>query len=171
MTDAPTAGTIADLVDFLERATREEDLHPSTVQAMRSAWRSVTQELDISPARGVRDLSPDELVDAFERRRGPNFRSGATYRTRLRVGQQLYLAWLAGDPDWTEVARRRTPGGVRSINRSTTGRATVRVVQFPLRRDMMLDVEVPYDLTAQEAERLCGFLKSFVIPEDEPPPA
>src|SRR5690348_2552827 len=132
MKRTPTSGTIAGLLTFLDAAMSEPSLHRTTVQAIKSAWRSVTLQLGIPSTAVVARLSPDELVDAFEVRRGPNFRSGATYRTRLRVGQQLYQAWLEDDPDWTSVARTRANAAAESINQSRAGPPATQIVQFPL---------------------------------------
>jgi len=137
------------------------------VLAIRSAWRSVTKELNLAPGDSIAQLSPDVLVDTFEAHRGANFRSGATYRTRLRVGQQLYQAWLAEDPDWADIARTRaTPA--HNINKSIAGQPTPLVVRFPLRSDLAINVEIPDHLTYHEVDRITAFLRSMVIPDGEP---
>jgi hypothetical protein len=156
------------LLDFLDQVIDSPRLHRTTVLAIRSAWRSVTKELGISHSNTVALMSPDDLVDAFVARRGPNFRSGATYRTRLRVGQQLYQAWLAEDPDWTDIARTRAVPAPQMINQSGAGQPAPLVVKFPLRSDLAINVEIPEQLTYPEVERIAAFLKSMVIPDGDP---
>lgn len=166
MPETHVSGTVVELIEFLGVVADRPDLNSTTIQAMRSAWHSVTAELGIPPSTFVQTLQPDDLVDQFERRRGPNFRSGATYRTRLRVGQQLFLAWQAKDPEWMDIARTRTPNRPGSLNSSRAGRSPIRVLQFPLRRDTLINIEIPVDLTSSEAERVAAFLRSCVVPDE-----
>lgn len=38
---------------------------------------------------------------------------------------------------------------------------------FPLRPDLMITIRLPVDLTSDDAERLCGFVRSLVFQEGE----
>lgn len=165
MTDAPDKQrrSVAALQTFLDWALEQPGLHPATIQAIKSAWHSVPETLGISGDTDVADLRPDLLMNDFEKVRGPNFRSGPTYRTRLRVGQQLFLGWHAGDPSWIEVARTKRPRPARSLNSIRTGHEGILVRDFPLRRDLTISFELPIDLTATEANRIAAFIASHVI--------
>lgn len=166
MTPDMKSGTVEAIPTFLDWATSNPELHPTTVQAIRSAWRTVPSVLGIPPLTKVETLDADAMMDDFERLRGPNFRSGPTYRTRLRVGQQLYLAWLSGDPEWVAVARTKAlqKGGLNSMQ--VAPQALV-VREFPLRHGLTAMFQVPLDLTRSEVSRIGRFLDSLVIDDDE----
>jgi hypothetical protein len=159
--------TLRWLLHFLRWAAGQPGLNPTTVQAMRSAWNTVANTLGLQPGTDVSSLQLDELMDEFELKRGPNFRSGPTYRTRLRVGQQLFLAWSANDPTWTDIARTKQPTKPRGLNIYLDGQEAAVMRDFPLRRDLSIALELPNDLTSAEAERICAFVRSHVIESSE----
>ena len=163
MTVDQATGTVAGLLTFLGEVIDESRVNRATAQAVRSAWRTVVREFEISPDTAVEDLAPDELVDAFETQRRGRFRSGATYRTRLRTGLQWYRCELSGDAGWADTSRR-TDGG---LNQSTASHGYTLVLQFPLRRGLLIDITVPADLTCDEADRLAGFYRSLVVPHPD----
>ena len=41
------------------------------------------------------------------------------------------------------------------------------VMPFPLRDDYSAQLVIPVDMTADEAERLCKFIKSLAVPDEE----
>lgn len=128
----------------------------STLMQLRSAWRSVRRELDLDPQAKVSELDPDELMDHFCQRRGEQFRSDAIYRTRLRRALEAYRAWLAaletGELNWWPLQ----PPAVRTP-RTDAGEST-RLLRFPLRPGMNIRLELPRDLTADEAKLLGTWL-------------
>lgn len=165
MTTAERAGTVAGLLDFLGGTASSSDLNRTTVQALKSSWQSVVTELALQPTDEVDALEVDVLMNDFERRRD-GFRSGATYRTRLRAGKALYQAWLTGDPKWSSAARTRGAPPDISLNMMQTRRESPVDVVFPVRPDVWIKVEIPPNLTHEEAERIASLYRSFVIPGD-----
>ena len=46
--------------------------------------------------------------------------------------------------------------------------ATAYVLPFPMRADFLAQIIIPRDMTNQEAERLCAFIRAFVSTRNAP---
>jgi len=107
----------------------------------------------------------------------------------------MYLAWSDGDPTWKNVRTRRTSGTPRvgraaltkttdtdvnasdpdqgsvllqSLHRRTMSAPTV-TYQLPLRPDLLIQIQLPVDLTQTDADRVAAFVRSLAF--DRPMPA
>lgn len=136
----------------------------------------------------VRRLDADSLIARFRNLSKLSPGSLATYESRFRSGLSSYLSYLDNPtsyqpkarkqslprepgPQKSPSGRRRTGGGgpvgaaERSPSLPTPVQAGVRLVvyPFPVRPDVFAELKLPADLTAEEAERLCGFLRSVAL--------
>ncbi|MEV4618847.1 hypothetical protein AB0J74_09110 [Asanoa sp. NPDC049573] len=152
------------MITFLQENARDADFNTSTIMAMASGVRSVIDTLGIPLDTSVRTLDVEELMDNFQQRRGPAFRSAATYRTRLRAATQLYLAWLDDDPDWKSIARARrsAPAPTLDVVRSPA----TQTVEFPIDRGFKVRIELPLSLNKHTAGRLHALIDSLVVDDD-----
>lgn len=125
-------------------------------------------------------------------RTGYTSASMTTYKARFRQAISMYLAWLDQDPSWkTVVKTRRTSDTPRARNTTPTavsptapaattapdsvhvtvdrmpgpGSSASRLVKhhLPLRPDLLVQIELPIDLTQSDAERVASFVKSLAF--------
>jgi hypothetical protein len=157
------SGTIAGLLEFLDRCTEDQDFNRVTVQSMRSGVNSVATLLSLPLDTRVVALDIEQLMDHFQAAKGPAFRSAATYRTRLRVASQLYLAWLEGDPEWKSIARTRPRTAVPAMPRDNALTPPTRIVEFPVDAHLSVRLELPLSLNQQTAQRLHSLIDSLII--------
>ncbi|GAB3852240.1 hypothetical protein GCM10027610_080170 [Dactylosporangium cerinum] len=130
---------------------------PASLRQTRSTWRSVRQALHVPTGTLAADLDLDELVDRFSAIR-PGFRSDSSYRSRLRLGRRLYLAWLCGDPVVPSSRHGAVPGGSCLM-----AAVPIVTIAFPLRVGMSIELQYPLDLRAEEVDRICLLLHSMVM--------
>lgn len=88
-----------------------------------------------------------------------------------RGGKKTRVRWLVDRADVARLALGEGPGSGETNQASRSGRvpgkprdASMRTLRFPLRQDFELSIEVPCDLTPEEANRLGQFLGSIAIP-------
>lgn len=191
MTD-DNAATGAGLREFLAWAVQKGELNTSTGNAQRVAVTKVLETEDDPDAVNIRDLDIERALERFENRNRSTYSTGslATYKTRFRNAVTMYLAWLDGDSSWKSVvksrnSRRASSGRETSRTHSATSRfnldahrseedrssklgvATVRY-QLPLRPDLLVEIELPIDLTTADAERVSAFVRSLAFDSHVP---
>ncbi|BCB82399.1 hypothetical protein GCM10022251_48170 [Phytohabitans flavus] len=157
------SGTIAGLLGFLDRCAEDKDFNRVTVQSMRSGANSVATLLSLPLDTQVAALDIEQLMDHFQAAKGPAFRSAATYRTRLRVASQLYLAWLEGDPEWKSIARTRPRTAAPPMPADSALTPPTRIVEFPVDAHLSIKLELPLSLNQQTAQRLHSLINSLVV--------
>jgi hypothetical protein len=143
-----------DLLKFLERERAVGRLDSMTVSTYRTACRSVlaalpqgldtlVDRLDLEVARGAFEESAAATRLATATR--------STYVSSFKAAVRAFRAsvtTLSADADYGE---RQEP---------------FVLYTFPLRREREAQLEVPRNLTAPEADRLCAFVHSLVISDD-----
>jgi len=162
--DLRRSGSIAGMLQFLDWCTRDAAFNQVTIQAMKSGVKSVASKLGLMPDEPVAELDVESTMDRFQRAMGPSFRSAATYRTRVRVATQLYLAWLDDDPDWKTVYRSRRSTAFAGNDSRELSPAT-RTVDFPVERGFSVRLELPHSLNRHTADRLHALIDSLVLEE------
>lgn len=194
MTDFQTA-TSAGLREFLDWAGGRGEINPTTAAALKGAVGQVLQVEDEPDQVDIRSVDVEDTLDRFENRFRTKYTSGSmsTYKTRFRQAVSMYLAWLDKDPAWKSVVRSRRSTSTASRTRVTNaGRgttsgpvdavptsgeaaaqeaplvATSDLVRYhlPLRPDLIVQIELPVNLTKSDAERVASFVRSLAF--DEP---
>ncbi|GAB2974145.1 hypothetical protein [Saccharothrix stipae] len=122
-----------------------------------------------------------------------------TYKGRFRQSVALFLAWLDKDPNWKSSLKRRTkannaakkvapPSAPPTTPKSVADeRKSLRAeppppspeettlvpglirYQLPLRPDLLVNLDLPVDLTSADAARIAAFVKSLAFEPVEPP--
>jgi hypothetical protein len=207
MSEAPReimAGTGQGLLEFYDRAAERGDMNASTAKGGRAAAKKVlsAESEDLSSIQ-LRDLDIDDLLGRFAQLNRAEFSDGSlnTYRSRFRLGVEMYLAWLDNDPNWKRpgrpakgAARGPAGAGARPAARrpkeregkpaeadpspaaaSFTHMSGVKVMSYdvPLRRDLVVRLTLPVDLTDLDAQRLTNFVNALAfsgtpVPEASP---
>lgn len=187
MAESVTA-TGAGMRDFLDWAAKKGELNASTANALRVAASKVLASEDDPDGVDVRSLSVDHCLERFENLSRAQYTSAsmATYKTRFRNAVSMYLAWVDNDPTWKTVmkvrgvARSRKPpvppagpaahddqplegftGGQPGHPRGNM--APTVTYQMPLRPDLLVQIQLPVDLTRADAERVAKFVESLAF--------
>lgn len=191
------AATGAGLREFLEWVVKRGEVNPSTGNAQRVAATKVLASDDDPDGVDVRSIDVEQLLTRFENLNREHYSSAsmATYKTRFRKAVSMYLAWLDGDPTWKNVLRTRRRSGLVALRKSSFSetsdveaaeqtasatdanqfsyarRATSPTVtyQMPLRPDLLVEIQLPVDLTVSDADRVAAFVRSlaFDFPRQE----
>lgn len=178
------------LREFLDWAGSKGELNPTTAKALKGAVGKILEIEDDPSNVDIRSLDVESTLSRFEMLNRTGYSSGSmsTYKTRFRQAVNMYLAWLDKDPRWkTVVKSRRTSDSAR--RRSSTSsdvaapvlalppsRAIVaeqvgpaetssRLVTYhlPLRRDLLVQIQLPVHLTPADADRIAAFVKSLAF--------
>lgn len=115
-----------------------------------------------------------------------------TYKGRFRQSVTMFLAWLDKEPNWKASLKRRPASGngskkaatpsapkavkpaaspdagpaepeTRAPERSVAPPAGLIRYQMPLRPDLLINLDLPIDLTAVDAARIANFVKSLAF--------
>jgi hypothetical protein len=179
------SGTGAGLREFLDRAAGNGDLNPSTANALRAAVTSVLSVEDDPDQVDVRHLDVDTTLQRFETLHRSRYTPASmkSYQSRFRNAVAMYIAWLDKDPNWRKVVKARRavaangrpskPGAMAPelvhVQDTDFGvfdeTAAVRLVTYhlPLRPDLIVQLQLPVDLTPDDAARVAAFVKSLVF--------
>ncbi len=173
------SGTGVGLYEFLDWVADNGDVHPVTANAFKVASRKILSLGGDPDAVDVRTIDVEYLLDRFEARFKDDYKpsSMSSYKTRVRQAIALYLAWLDGNPDWVRIVRTRGASRLdelRSVKTESTGVPSVASVStsvspklvkhsLPLRPDLMIQIELPVELTTADAERVAAFVRSLAF--------
>lgn len=184
------SGTGEGLLEFLDRTASNGEVHPTTANAFKVAARKILPLAGDADTVDVRSIEVEPLLDRFETRFKEDYTTASmsTYKTRFRQAIALYLAWLDGNPDWTRIVRSRRvtaqankiqarvskfvesdsaeaePTGGQSAFLAQKGMSP-RLVKYylPLRPDLVVQIELPVELTTADAERVAAFVRSLAF--------
>lgn len=179
MADDLHSGTVAGLLQFLEYAGEKGLLHPTTAGARRSACIKVL-EIDGAGWRDqkVADIDPESQFDRFSRKSGSKYSPGslATYGQRFRDAMSQYEDFLAnptgfkGQPPRQVAKRKATPGAKPSKKVAGAGAPTAPprseeliTYPFPLETGVLGYVQLPREISGDDVERLCDFVRSLAL--------
>jgi hypothetical protein len=170
-------GSAAALIGFLEDLITAGDLKTFTGQARKSAVREV-----LSTAEGegwewvdLNALDLDDTIQRFEARRTATLSPASinTYKSRFRRAVEDYESFRAEPDGWSPSVRtraRRASGTLAQSDRpgrsNLSRRSRIVAYPFPVRDGILAMVELPVDLTAQEARRFGAFIASLAVDAD-----
>jgi hypothetical protein len=175
-------GTGQALVEFLDR-TAAEAVPASTAGNWRSAAVSVLSAA--SPGwltEDVLGIDVDRTLASFTSSTSLAAGTRDAYADRVRKLMATFAAWSedpAGDR-WRQIARSRRPRGkdrrprgrpqstppssdLHPASTAPGGQDACRAYPFQVRRGVWIDLRLPVDFTAAEAERLAGFVRSVAL--------
>lgn len=182
--------TKSGLVGFIEMAAAKGLMNTNTALALRTACNKILEDLgedaDVREVdvmsevlrynnRHPGDLSPDSLR-TYEKR----VRSAITHFVSYVENPMEYKPKPSGrqpnglprpeakardesKPKRSTEGARATPAGMALVSPPVAGAVTGTslVMPFPLRHDFLVQVVLPRDLTTEEAERLCVFIRAL----------
>ena len=118
------SGTGAGLSAFLLRLGERGEINQNTAANLRRAAEKVLGIEDPSSV-DIRNLDVDEILDRFENLNRLSYTDTSlqTYRSRFRLGVELYQRFLAADPAWKSLIKRDTQrtGGGRTAKKGGKG--------------------------------------------------
>lgn len=174
-------GTGAGLLEFLSWMGDKGLMNPRTAGAYKSACTKVL-EIDADwLTTDVKALDVSAQIDRFARLNGPRYTPGSlmTYGQRFRSAVETYLDYLKSPaafrgkpvaPPKKAVDRRsqdpQRPDRPSSAEPSRV-HADLVTYPFPLRSGGMAYLQLPRELSGQEAKRLCAFVHSLAM-DDRP---
>lgn len=185
MTEA-NSGTSEGLQEFLDWAGRTGEMNPKTAEAWATACRKVLSVEEDLDNIDLRTIDIEALADRFERLYRTAYSAGSmnTYRSRFRRAVAAYLAWLNNEPmglaqkpsaKQNKAKTKATnaesmPSAVEAIPVPDHGTSS-RLIPYtvPLRRDLMVSLTLPVDLSTHDADRIAQFVKSLAFTNDPSP--
>ncbi len=179
MSDELHNGTAAGLLQFLDYSAEKGLLNAKTAGARKSACVKV---LEIDGAawrnRKVGEIDIEDQINRFSRKVGSRYSPGslATYGQRCRDALTEYTEFLANPTGYRgpkakrrgEPVRATTPTarrtGAPKQGRSPVGTESDLITYpFPLSAGTLGYVQLPREIIADDAERLCHFIRSLAI--------
>ncbi|MBV9160896.1 MAG: hypothetical protein JO281_04910 [Pseudonocardiales bacterium] len=182
-----TSGTAAGLYKFFDVAIKRGDIGQSTGIALRSASKKVL-DLEEDHDLDLRTLDREDLLRRFhvKSKIDLNDQSRATYESRFRRAVEMYLKYLADDPNWKPTPSKSRPATSRAAtskpaaapaadvretppipNNGTVTPPSPGMIEFPipLRPGVQGKLILPDDLTKKEAERVVKVVSALAIEE------
>ena len=182
---APNDGTGEGLLGFLDWAGRTGEMNKGTANAWAAAVRQVLaiDNVDFSEI-DVRKLDVDAHFERFKNLNRTEYTSAsmATYRSRFRKSVSAYLAWLNNEPwkpgkrapssgsasgsvTWTGRAKGKMPEVKEAQTSSPQPASTTQMMNYtlPLRRNLVISLSLPIDLTTTDAARIATFVRSVAF--------
>ena len=165
------------LLDFWAWSARKGLVPTSVANDLRAASKEVLSVEDNWQAIDIKSLDVDYLMVRFDNLRKFKFKpqSLSAYKSRFKKARKLYLAYLENPSGWHypgATAKRRSAKAMATEAVQAPQAAApflARVVdpaawnvEFPLRPGVTARLELPSDITAQEAERLSSYIKLIV---------
>ncbi len=172
------------LLDFWNWAARKGLVPVSVANDLRAASKEVLGVEDNWVAIDIKNLDVDYLMVRFDNLRKSAFKpqSLSAYKSRFRKARKLYLSYLDNPSGWHYPApsSRRRSGEARSTSVVREGimspqstkpvnaalpelPAGFQRLEFPVRPGLTAKLELPLDLTKDEAGRLAAYLQ-IIIP-------
>lgn len=143
------------LIDFWQTPFVESRVSSRMAADMATACREVLGAQANVDNVDLRACPANELADQFMQAHPDRPRATlAAYKSRFKKAARLYFEYLEDSNDW--------PKGELKAESSKL-KTKLQGYQFPLRQDLMLPVELPLDITKEEARRLAAFIESLVV--------
>ncbi|HTV98447.1 MAG TPA: hypothetical protein VME42_20820 [Steroidobacteraceae bacterium] len=168
-----------DLLEFLDHANDKGLMPTATAQALAVATRNVLGILSDDEKADLGQLDLDATINRFNDRRAKDFNPASLkeYDRRIRRAVHLFLRWREDPANFavktrtTNTLRRRDRElGHEPIERQPPKEQAPQEVAgtyrsaLPIRPGLVLTlVNVPYDLTGAEAERIAGFVRMLAL--------
>lgn len=174
------AYSMDDLLEFLDHAGDRGLMPAATAQALAVATRNVLGILTENEKSDLSQLDYDAAIKRFTNKRAKEFNPASLkeYGRRVRRAVELFLSWRADPANFTIKTRttsapRRKDRGVENSEPSAREASAERIPEetagtyrsaLPVRPGLVVTLlNVPYDLTSAEAERLANFVKMLAV--------
>lgn len=190
------SATGSGLREFLDWAGSKGELNQTTARALKGAVGKILLVEGDPENIDIRSLQVDDVLRRFETRFRTDYSPGSmsTYKTRFRQAVDMYLAWVDNDPRWQTVIKNRRVGD-RSRKRASAANTPVvqpadagsyalsdteasaqnpsQLVRYtlPLRRNLLVQIELPVHLTRADADRIAVFVQSLAFDDVSDPDA
>lgn len=174
------AYSVDDLLEFLGHAADRGLMPATTAQALAVASRNVLGILTDAEKADLSQLDIDGVIKRFANKRAKDFNPASLkeYGRRVRRAVDLFLKWRA-DPSNFTIKTRASSASRKKQNGAENGEQAMKEVQtepvpaqlpgayqssFPVRPGLVVTlINIPYDLTGAEAERLASFIKMLAV--------
>jgi hypothetical protein len=183
---------IDDLLEFLTHASQRGLMPVATAQAMAVATRSVFAVLDADERAQLPVGELDAVIRRFQHRRARDFNPVTLqeYGRRVKKATELFLSWRRDPKAFAVTTRSRSAGrsGAEHVSPAapdaTDGAfaggspavspavslsvdANSYSTRLPIRPGHVLHLSnIPYDLTAAEAERIAQIVRLLAVDGD-----
>jgi hypothetical protein len=180
MADELHSGTASGLLRFLDYCAEKGLINAKTAGARKSACTKVL-EIDGPKWREqlITDIDPEDQLNRFSRLSGVKYSPGslATYGQRFRDAVSDYSQFLANPTGYRGQRprqRARTTRTQSAVTPSTGSQArrtdppaatdsSLITYPFPLGAGTLGYVQLPRELSTDDVERLCHFIRSLAI--------
>lgn len=179
-------GTARGLLEFLDWAGKHNLLNRNTVGGYRAAVKAVLSVEDDLDELGIQELDVDALLARFTNAQSGEYSPGSlsTYKTRFAKAVQMYLEWLDNPEGFRPRVSKRSKS---TTTRQSSGKpeAQQRPIEapagdaapkssasrlltypFPLKSGEVAYLQLPPQLSSDDAHRLSKFVGSIAF--DEP---
>jgi len=174
------------LLDFWAWSARKGLVPTSVANDLRAASKEVLSVEDNWQAIDIKSLDVDYLMVRFDNLRKFKFKpqSLSAYKSRFKKARKLYLAYLENPSGWhyPGVAKRKASKLAHAASNrherssqveyelpvsalvqvAAAPDPTVQRLEFPIRAGAVARLELPADLTRDEANRLAAYLQLIV---------
>ena len=146
------------LIEFWQSPLVETRVGARAAADLATACREVLSAQDQLDQINIRTNSLEEILEAYTKSRsGVRPQTLAAYKSRFRKAVRLFLNYLDDADNWYVQANLETSAPIQKAE------SQLQRYRFPLRESQVVDIELPIDLTMQEANRLNSFIHSLVI--------
>ncbi|MHB1942698.1 MAG: hypothetical protein ACYCP0_06550 [Acidiferrobacteraceae bacterium] len=169
-----------DLLKFLDHAVDKGLMPAATVQALAVATRNVLGVLAEAEKADLSELDLDAAIRRFNNKRAGDFSPASLkeYGRRIRRAVELFLSWREDPANFTIKTRTTTAprkrekgsGNGEPVARGTPTEQVPDEVAgtyrsaVPVRPGLVVTLlNIPYDLTGAEAERIAGFVRMLAL--------
>lgn len=170
------------LLDFWAWSARKGLVPNSVANDLRASSKEVLSVEDNWQTLDIKTLEVDYLLVRFDNLRKFKFKpqSLSAYKSRFKKARKLYLAYLENPSGWHYPAAKprrakvAAPTGMPPDNADNPlvnaaaaeiemrSDQSSQVLQFPIRAGFTARLELPADLTKEEAARLASYLQLIV---------
>ncbi|MFT3906703.1 MAG: hypothetical protein QM718_10395 [Steroidobacteraceae bacterium] len=169
-----------DLLEFLDHAGDKGLVPAATAQALAVATRNVLGILTDDEKADLAQLDLDATIKRFNNKRAKDFNPSSLkeYGRRIRRAVGLFLSWRE-DPANFAVKTRTTSAPRKKDKESGNSEPLAKEAPMgqipdevagtyhssvPVRPGLVVTlVNIPYDLTGAEAERIAGFVRLLAL--------
>lgn len=174
------------LLDFWAWSARKGLVPTSVANDLRAASKEVLSVEDNWQAIDIKSLDVDYLMVRFDNLRKFKFKpqSLSAYKSRFKKARKLYLAYLENPSGWHYPGAVKRKGSKHPVTGASRSERTAQVeyelpanapvkaaaapdptvqrLEFPIRAGAVARLELPADLTRDEANRLAAYLQLIV---------
>ena len=179
-----TPATGQELINFLTWTIDKNELVESTASALRTGSQKV---LSVDDNWASINLETED-IDGFLQRFRNKYRTEMKERTLLQYEQRfrqsldMFLKWRQGQP-WklqrttsqrTQASTRQEPKVRQVTDAPTTGGSVTSSTEvntaekilypFPIRPGLIIKLELPTDMTSDEAKRVAAYIATLAMP-------